>query len=91
MVTLTIFARFVSFLLRVAHDRARQGSQSRDTNAKVDGASVLMDQIVALSKQIAAIAVVKAPTGSAPGPHRAFFRAHGTQQADTVVHAGVNF
>jgi len=75
---------FVSFLLRVAHDRAR--SRTRDSN----GASVLMDQIVALSKQIAAIAAVKAPSGLV-APQRAgvFFR-H-VAQPEPVVHAGVNF
>ncbi len=81
--TVTRLARFVSFLLRVAHDRAR--SRTRDSS----GASVLMDQIVALSKQIAAIAAVKAPSGLV-APQRAgvFFR-HVAQPP--VVHAGVNF
>ena len=87
---LTITCRFVSFLLRVAHDRARTNN-AKDAGNVVDGATVLMDQIVALSKQIEAAAAVKAPSGTSAPQRAGVFRATHMQRLDSVAHAGVNF
>lgn len=48
-----ILLSFVSFLLRVAHDRSRAGASVKEREGSTSGAdAILMDQIASLSSQI---------------------------------------
>lgn len=91
--------RFVSFLLRIAHDKSRsqkhEGTYDESVRESVTADPILLEQVERLSSQILTVnktAEEQSAAGKAPGSMANTVRfVQQAQQASVPVHPGSNF